>query len=97
MNNFIISEQLFYWIISGLCMVIAFMLVWILRSLVSDTKEVKDDLIVVRDKHDNLRIDHERLSADVQALVKVVQSNEQRDNRRLDIMEKMIESKTRNR
>lgn len=86
-----ISEQLFMWLISGMMMVIGFMMVWIIKNIVSDQREQKSEIIVLRDHHHNLRIDHEILSSDVQALVKIVESNEKRDNRRLEIMEKMLD------
>lgn len=86
-----ITEELFMWLISGLCMVIGFMLVWIIKSIVNEQKEQKAEMVVIRDEHIDLRIDHERLSKDVQALVDVVKSNEIRDNRRLEVMEKIIQ------
>ena len=86
-----ISEQLFMWLISGLMMVIGFMLVWIMRSIINEQKESKSEMIVLRDSHQGLRIDHEKLSKDVQALLEMIKSNEERDNRRLQIMEKIID------
>lgn len=76
-------------------MVIASLLVWILRDIVTSIKDTKTEVIVVREKHDNLRIDHERLSADVQELVTVVRSNEDRDRKRLDVMEKILDERRR--
>lgn len=90
-----ITEEVFMWLISGLCMVIASLLVWILRDIVTSIKDTKTEVIVVREKHDNLRIDHERLSADVQELVTVVRSNEDRDRKRLDVMEKILDERRR--
>ena len=85
-----ISEELFMWLISGLMIVIGFMLVWIIKSIINEQKESKSEIIVLRDSHQDLRIDHERLSKDVQALLEMIKSNELRDNRRLEIMEKII-------
>jgi len=90
-----ITEEVFMWLISGLCMVIVSLLVWILRDIVTSIKDTKTEVIVVREKHDNLRIDHERLSADVQELVTVVRSNEDRDRKRLDVMEKILDERRR--
>jgi hypothetical protein len=85
-----ITEQLFYWLISGLFMVIGFMMVWIIRSIVNDHKETKQEVIILRNSHHDLKVDHAKISQSVESLVRVVESNEKRDSKRFQLMEDIL-------